>query len=120
MYMGMDAAGTMKYRSRLKTAYADPSSLETVTSALNLASSIEQRKANNIIVRGSLIIKETIEREVWNAAATGDFDTDEGGYLLDDVANLAAWPPSTEFGEYWAQYGRGGVTGNLFFPEIID
>jgi len=107
LYMGFDAAGTLVYRSRLATGYSDPSSLETLATTRDLTTILEQKSANSIVIGGTRIDKQTNLREVWNAAAAGHFTADDGGHMKESIANGATWPPSTEYGEYWAQYGEG-------------
>ncbi len=103
-YLGCDAAGTIKYRSRMKAGYSDPSSLETFTDKMmSVASVLEERGANSIVIRGVDIVKQDSVRKVWDAADTGSFDT-KGDLLHEAVAAGASWPNESDYPSYWAKY----------------
>ena len=105
-YLGMDAAGTLKYRSRLKTGYADPTPLETIDSGQHFAAVLEEQAANHIIIRGAKITKFSHVAEVWRASASGHFTTSEntGRLLNESVADGATWPSQTTYPEFYARY----------------
>ena len=103
-YLGADAAGTIKYRSRLETGYSDPSSLETFTDKMvTIQSVLEERGANKIIIQGVDYVKLADERKVWDAADTGSFQM-VGDKLGVDVANLGVFPNTDDWPSYWAKY----------------
>ncbi len=106
MYMGMTSCNTLKYRTPLKTGYADPSALFTVgLNMQNVNTIINNDCANKIIVKGCKILKDTTVRTIWNAAATGSFDMN--GQLLNVLCTAGSYfPDKVEFGDYWAEYSN--------------
>jgi len=107
MYLGLDECGTMKLRAKLKTGYADPSSLETITAVRNLSSEIVAAQTNKLVGHGVKIKKLTNIVAMWMAEAAGNFDRATGSskMISEEVANAAYWPDATEYGDYWAKYG---------------
>lgn len=105
MYLGMDACGTLKLRAKLKTGYADPSSLETVTAVSSVDSVLELARANKIIGHGVNIEVYTAIQVLWMLEAVPAFVTG-GGKPRVSVANAASFPDQTTYGEFWAKYGE--------------
>ena len=105
-YIGMDSAGTLKYRTIFKTAYADPSSLATVDATQTIDTVLDVMQANKILVHGVTIRKDTMLRQVWDAAAAGTFTKDGDSWIRETVANGGYWPTSASSYEYWASYGE--------------
>lgn len=104
-YVGTDEAGTMKFRSRLKSGYADPSSIETITTEVqNVQSILENQAANKIVIRGVQVV-ETTGYNLWSAAQSGSWSLTEGSKLAVAVANGGTFPDVSTFGEYVARYG---------------
>jgi parallel beta-helix repeat protein len=105
-YIGMDASGTFKYRSYMKTGYADPTPLFTVDSPRELITTIERNTANKIIVHGAIYKLDAHERCLWDAYASGmfsDYNYDFPGSIQMSVANNGYWPPAA-FRPLWAEY----------------
>ena len=114
MYLGLDEAGTFKYRAKLKTGYTDPTSLETVTDSeiTDIGTSLEMEQANKVVVHGVKITKYDNESALWIASAAGSFNKGSGEKISETVANGDNWPddiiPSNETearGKTWAKYG---------------
>lgn len=104
-YVGTDEAGAMKFRSRLKAGYADPSSIETIsTEVQNVQSILENQSANKIVVRGVQVI-ETTGYNLWSAAQSGSWSLVDGSKLAVIVPNGGTFPDQAMFGEYVARYG---------------
>lgn len=108
-YMGMDAAGTFKYRSRLKTGYADPSSIETIGSAYfsSINVGLTSIAPNVIIIRGTRVVKNTKTTYVWNARYSTLWDSGLDAVVLN---NGETWPDAATYGEFWARYGESQPT----------
>ena len=104
-YIGMDPAGTLKYRTIFKTGYVDPSSLATVDATQTIDTVLDIMQANKILVHGVAIRKDTMMRQVWDAAAAGSFTKDGDSWIRETVANGGYWPTATTAYEYWASYG---------------
>ena len=100
-YMGMDPAGTFRYRSPFKTGYTDPSSTLTITAGVSDVSTELAEMANAVVIRGSKILKDTDTREVWNwglssvAPASGGYET---------LSDAEVFPATATYPEFWAQY----------------
>lgn len=104
-YLGMDAAGTLKYRTIFKTSYADPTALATIDATQYIDTVLDVAQANKIVVHGVSIIKDTKDRQVWDAAACGEFTKDGTSWIRESVANGGYWPTSVSSYEFWASYG---------------
>lgn len=104
-YIGMDAAGTLKYRTIFKTSYADPTALATIDATQSIDTVLDVAQANKILVHGVTIMKDTILRQVWDAAAAGTFTKDGTSWIRETVANGGSWPTAASSFEYWASYG---------------
>jgi hypothetical protein len=106
MYLGMTSCNTLKYRTPLKTGYADPSALFTVgLNTQNINSIMNTECANKVVVKGCMIMKDTTDRTIWNAAATGSFDMN--GQLLNVACTAGSYfPDKVAFGDYWAEYSN--------------
>ena len=113
-YIGFDSCGTFTYRCKFKTSYSDPSSLETISAARDIASEIEQDNSNALVISGVKITKESTLQEIWNAGMTGDFSLDAGNVVEVSVANNADFPDFDTFGQYWALYGDGSDNPEQF------
>jgi hypothetical protein len=101
-YMGCDSAGTFKFRSRLKTGYADPASIETITDDFfNLTVYLSPVIANKILIGGIKIIKDGNSKYLWDARQTTLWETNLFGIVL---ADGDTWPDPAEYGEFWAKY----------------
>ena len=109
MYNGIDEAGTYKFRSKLKTGYADPSSLETIDDAeiIDVSTEREEGQANKLVVRGIKIVKSANNEYVWSASATEQFGKDGKRWINETVANGSYWPDPATYGEFWAEYKKG-------------
>lgn len=107
MYNGMDEAGIYKFRAKLKTGYADPTSLETITDdeITGVATSLEVAQANKIVVHGVKIKEYTNMTAVWIASASGSFDQGSGQQIAETIADGDYWPDEDD-GDYWAKYGQ--------------
>ena len=105
-YLGMDAAGTLKFRARRATGYADPTPLETIEEPTAVGSVLEEQAANAIIMRGTKIQKQQHVYEVWRATASGVFLTTafSGRLLHETVTTGANWPSTTLYPQYYAKY----------------
>lgn len=107
-YIGFDACGTFKYRSRMKTSYSDPSALLTVTPANNsvrsVVSALEPRQANRIEIYGPKITKTSHIEAAWDAKRSGHFDVGDDGNIEVALANGDQFPDPDVFGDYWAEY----------------
>lgn len=103
MYMGMDAGGALRLRSRLKTGYADPSTLTTIDTVISVDSQIELRRANKILGHGVRVRVDDKRTVVWMLSASGiagptpSVEIENGEYFPDVI--------SVEFSEFWARYG---------------
>jgi hypothetical protein len=104
-YIGMDSAGTLKYRTIFKTSYADPSSIATISALQNIDTAVDVAQANKIVVHGVTINKDTMLRQVWDAAAAGCFTMDGTSWIRETVANGGNWPTALTSSEFWASYG---------------
>lgn len=104
-YIGMDSAGTLKYRTIFKTSYADPSALATIDATQSIDTVLDVAQANKIVVHGVAIRKDGMMRQVWDAAAAGTFTKDGDSWIRETVANGGYWPTSASSYEYWASYG---------------
>jgi len=104
MYMGMTSCNTLKYRTPLKTSYADPTALFTVgLNTQDINTIVNADCANKVLIKGCLIRKDTTVRTIWNAAATGNFEMN--GQLLNVLCTAGSYFPDTaEFPDYWAEY----------------
>jgi len=106
-YIGMDEAGTLKFRSRLKAAYADPSPIETLSAGVQqVVSVIEPWQANRIVIHGIAILIDDYVRLVWSGVAAGVFPKDSGGAIAVTVANGGTFPDVATYGEFLAKYGE--------------
>jgi len=103
MYLGMDACGTLKMRSKLKTGYADPATIEAFINVAGLNSSVELRKANKIIGHGVSIVKSDQTQVMWMLSAAGIAGTQP--WVA--VANGLYFPDvlSSMYSNFWAKYG---------------
>lgn len=106
-YLGFDACGTFKYRTPLKTSTSDPVALTTVSSVQSLDTVIDIAQANKITVNGVHITKDSYMRTVWTAKDCDTFDKTQGGDIYETVANGAVWPPTSDYGQFWAKYKDG-------------
>jgi hypothetical protein len=104
-YIGMDSAGTLKYRTIFKTSYADPSAIATIDATQNIDTVLDIEQANKILVHGVSIQKDTMMRQVWDAAAAGCFTADGTSWIRETVANGASWPTALTSNDFWASYG---------------
>jgi len=102
-YLGMDQAGTLRYRSPFATGYSDPTPAITISAPMSAVTEISDEQANRIIVRGVEIVKDTGVREVWNAALTGDFNSLGSNFIYDNVLDGGVWPGDQP---YWAKYAN--------------
>lgn len=107
--MGIDSAGTFRFRSPFKPSYADPAPIGTLSSTWELASEIDDEQANSVVVRGIKIIKDTAVREVWNAI---DSQEKVGGVSLTFhvLAAGGIYPEPTLWPDFWAKYESIVVT----------
>lgn len=107
MYIGMDECGTVKLRARLKDGYSDPSALETISSALEMSSSMEIEQANKLIGHGIKIRKFTTQGTVWMIEACSAFDEDTGaGDAVKVAVANGAYFPEADLRPFWAKYGN--------------
>lgn len=104
-YIGMDSAGTLKYRTIFKTSYVDPSAHSTIDATQSVDTVLDVAQANKILVHGVTIVKRSNMAQVWDAAAAGTFTKDGESWIRETVANGGCWPTSTTSYEYWASYG---------------
>ncbi|HUW34022.1 MAG TPA: right-handed parallel beta-helix repeat-containing protein, partial [Planctomycetota bacterium] len=120
MYMGMDECGCLRFRAKLKTGYADPSSLATITSVQEVESAIDEEQANKIIGHGVRIKEFASDQTVWTASASNVFDNANGsGTLMNHaVADSGYFPNTTDFPEYWAQY-EGGEEVSTWISRML-
>jgi hypothetical protein len=106
MYLGADESGTFKLRAKLKTGYADPSSLETLTQAQRVASIVESERINKLVGHGVKIVKFSDVKFLWTAAATNlkevmtDWTISNGDYFPDPENDGGATT------RYLAKYGE--------------
>ncbi len=101
-YMGIDPAGTFRYRTPMATGYEDPTALLTITSPQSIASSIREQ-ANKIIVHGIEIVVDTNGRIVWDAQSSRLFDEEN---MAIELEQGDTWPPKATYGDFWAQYQK--------------
>ena len=92
--------GALYLRTPFKDSYADPTPLETLSAAAGIATKIEEKPFNRIVVRGVIHRKDTLYREVWSARATlGDTDLDS------DWQAPEVWPNTTDYPTgIWCKY----------------
>jgi len=107
-YIGMDSAGTLKYRTIFKTSYADPSALATVDATQSIDTILDVTQANKIVVHGVKINKDSNQRQVWDAASCNAFTKDGTSWIREDVANGGNWPTALSAYDFWASYGEVG------------
>ena len=100
-YMGFDSSGTLKFRSRFKTGYTDPTSIETITSFIGIDTALAPIIANKIEVHGVHIVKENILKYVWDAVSSTLWQDGITGIIL---ANGESFPDPAVYGEFWAKY----------------
>ncbi len=105
MYLGMDACGTLRLQAKLKTGYADPSSLETITSVSSVDSVLELARANKIVGHGIKIDVYTAIQAMWMLEACPSFITG-GGKPRVTVTNGSSFPDPATYGDFWAKYGE--------------
>ena len=108
-YIGMDSCGTFKYRTIFKTGYADPSSLASITDTDfgTVATVMDCRQANKIVIHGYKIFKDGVRRHWWRAQDTDVFDrTENSGAIYESVDNGDTWPDPDTYGDFWAQYNE--------------
>lgn len=104
-YIGMDAAGTLKYRTIFKTSYADPSALATIDATQYIDTVLDVAQANKIVVHGASIVKDGMIRQIWDAAACGEFTKEGTSWIRENVANGGYWPTAVTAYDFWAAYG---------------
>jgi hypothetical protein len=104
-YIGLDSAGTLKYRTIFKTSYADPSALATIDATQYIDTILDIQQANKIVVHGVTIRKDNLLRQVWDAAAAGCFTADGTSWIRETVANGGYWPTALTSSDFWASYG---------------
>jgi hypothetical protein len=114
-YIGMDACGTFKYRTPFKASTSDPTPGTTITSLMSVDSMIDVAQSNKLVVHGVKIVKDNYMRTLWTAKDCDSFDKTQGGSLYETVANGAVWPPTTDFGEFWANYDDKGPVALVSF-----
>jgi hypothetical protein len=121
-YMGMDACGTFKYRTPLKASTSDPVALTTVSSISSIDTVLDIAQANKVSVYGVRIVKDGYSRALWTAKDCDSFDKEQGGGIYETVANGATWPPTTEYGDFWAKYNDSakivGLQGAGTMPSM--
>jgi hypothetical protein len=66
---------------------------------------VDVAQANKIVVHGVTINKDTMLRQVWDAAAAGCFTMDGTSWIRETVANGGNWPTALTSSEFWASYG---------------
>jgi hypothetical protein len=105
-YLGMDACGTLKYRTPFKTAYGDPASTLTVTNAQSVDAVMDIEQANHIIINGVAIYKSTDYKIIWNAKNANAFQTVYGADIYETVNSGDSWPNPSVYPEFWAVYSE--------------
>ncbi len=120
-YIGMDACGTVKYRTPFRSGYYDPAALFAISSCVSVDAVMSIEQANKIAIHGDNIAKSTSIGMVWEAIGAG-FPLASGSQTqlalgTGTIANGATWPsavnwpPYTDaatYVEYWAKYGETG------------
>jgi hypothetical protein len=105
-YLGMDKAGTLRFRSAISGT--DPTALETISSPMSLATSLEAEKANRIVVHGVKIQKSTAQQILWlwTASRVNDDDADEGDIIGVSITSGGYYPAAGSGDQLWAKYGE--------------
>lgn len=104
-YIGFDSAGTFVMRSYLKTGYADPTPILTITTARGMSSSIDIERANWIIVKGVRVKKATGSHPVtklWDIENSKIF-TDGKEKLAVSMADGDVFPDVDTYGDFWVR-----------------
>ncbi len=106
-YIGMDSAGTLKMRAKLKTGYTDPAALEVIddTVASGVDSVLEIAKANKIIGHGVWVTVSSGIGVMWMLEASAEF-IKAGGKPKTTVTNGSYFPDPTTYGDFYAKYGE--------------
>lgn len=100
-HMGFDSAGVLKFRSRFKTGYSDPTPIETISECVNILSYLAPVVANKIEVHGVKITENTNYELLWYNRNTAAWDQNLYYIVLADGDD---YPDNATFGDFWAQY----------------
>ena len=117
--VGFAECGVFEFKAILADGYADPTPIETISTAGGITATLNPLRANKIRILGTWVQKDTYERLVWAASATKAFQIDKSGTINQAVANGATWPPSTEYGEFVAKYDVGATLIQRYEGELI-
>jgi len=121
-YIGLNSAGTLRYRSRLSSDYSDPVPMGTLQETQGASIGLEQSDANRLVIHGVHIGKAGYTGIVWDAGASRTFasSTDPVG-INESVSTGATWPSTSTYGnEFIARYGESGEMQEPIEPEERD
>ena len=104
-YVGLDAAGCFRGRF-VFGGWGDPTNSGTIDQSMvtGVATSMRRILANQIIIRGVKIVKASDDLYIWGITAAQVLDTAGGEAIEETIANGATWPPSDEFGRFFADF----------------
>lgn len=121
-YIGLNSAGTFRYRSRLSSDYSDPVPMGTIDDPQGIAVELEQTDANRVIVHGVNITKSGGSQGiVWDASASNVFAASTALGLNQSVTTGATWPSTATYGdEFVAKYGESGEDRPVDQVEDVD
>jgi hypothetical protein len=103
--MNLDSDGTLVYRSPFKAAYSDPTPILTVTTAVDMMSSIEEVSGNKLIVHGVDIVKTARVVKIWDAEGAG-FSGDSSHKVAVTVVAGAVFPENVKSAVFWMEWLR--------------
>jgi hypothetical protein len=101
--MNLDSDGTCVLRSPLKTAYADPTPILTVTAAVDMVSVIEERQGNKLIVHGVDYMKTAKAVKIWDAEGSG-FPSSSTHTVCVSVVAGAVFPENVKSAVFWMEW----------------
>jgi len=105
-YIGLNSAGSFRFRSRLATAYGDPVPMGTLSTTRGIGTTIDLQRKNKIVVHGVSIVKNVSTTVVWNATSSHAFPLTDDGTIAEDVLAAGIWPDPDTYGEsFIARYG---------------
>jgi hypothetical protein len=122
-YVGLNSAGTLRYRSRLSSDYSDPVPMGTVDETMGIAVQGETQDANRVIVHGVNIVKHGSVQILWDSNASNMVAMSTDGKMRTAVSTDATWPSTSDYGnEFIAQYGENELPPEeeAAAPEVQD
>jgi len=101
--MSLDSAGTLVFRSPLKAAYTDPTTILTTVAAADMLTAIEERQGNKLIVHGVDIVKTAKAVKIWDAEGSG-FPSSTTHTVYVSVAAGATFPENVKSAVFWMEW----------------